>query len=1033
MIVSVTLATPTASSATELQSENELLLELRLDGNKLGLDILGYQRGNDFLLSLEELVTGLEFPISVDGEKGRASGWYISPERGFSLDMKRAEVISGGKSFPLGGDEVVKFEGGLYVETKALERWFPLRLSAVIRQLYLNIEPTELLPIQARQQRRELTTSQPSANTEAQYALQENPYQLLGPHITKLRLGYSTLRQNPDSDASYDANYALLSRGDLAWMTSTISLAGKSDDSLTGASLKLERTAFDGPLLLNHVEVGDLGVGGFRGILLRGGSVNRALGGRFEDETVNLEGSQLPDWDVELYQNGQLIDKQTIGQDGRYLFEDVSLLFGENHFELKFYGPYGEVESRDEYHFLGANMLAPGRISYDLSAMQEGRTVFDVNEISAEGDLDSEHYTADFNLGLSNNLTIGASVESLQINGERVDSGSLGFGLATSYLYGSVRYHYEPLAQDSISSSLRTKLGESGINLSYTQYMDEPELVSSPNKWQADLAITSSLFEVPVNFGVNQQEQQDSTQFGASLGTTIALSGTGRFSTSLWYDSVENRVNGSTTKTSQTGGQSSIYSTVRPWTFRLGTSYSLEPKSELLEYSAQSSLRMDRDTTLHLDVKKNETTDLTYYQGGVNWLLDSVQISARVGYDSDERWAGFITLSTSLVDKPGKLMPILDSRSSVGMGSVEVQVVTEPEAEPHEGVTVKAVQAWRKAKTDENGIAYLSRMPSHQQTDIVLDESTISDSELRSTKSGVSVIPRPGSYSIVKFPMIRTAELEGHVVIADGKDRRPVSRVLVMLKNADGKVVTQRRSAFDGFFLFDGIEPGVYQITLEEPFSSRLLKKPANVKVSSNSGVIRDLNFILRSAPVKRIMQDRPWEEASPLQSSSSSSSTLVKGIIKDSAPVMALPLQSNSGNSPTSTKAIVKGKSSVKVIPLQSNSGSSSSFAVKADDTPAIIADDTASELDSPPQQQVDQGSWFVQLVAFRSVKKAENFWQRISKNLPALKGKHPKYQQYGDLTRLLVGPGQSKQAAQQLCQKIKQSGQSCFVQNIK
>ncbi len=147
----------------------------------------------------------------------------------------------------------------------------------------------------------------------------------------------------------------------------------------------------------------------------------------------------------------------------------------------------------------------------------------------------------------------------------------------------------------------------------------------------------------------------------------------------------------------------------------------------------------------------------------------------------------------------------------------------------------------------------------------------------------------------------------------------------------------------------------------------------------------------------------------------------------------MALPLQSNSGNSPTSTKAIVKGKSSVKVIPLQSNSGSSSSFAVKADDTPAIIADDTASELDSPPQQQVDQGSWFVQLVAFRSVKKAENFWQRISKNLPALKGKHPKYQQYGDLTRLLVGPGQSKQAAQQLCQKIKQSGQSCFVQNIK
>ena len=49
----------------------------------------------------EELVTGLEFPISVDGAQGMASGWYISPEREFSLDLKRGEVISGGKKWPV--------------------------------------------------------------------------------------------------------------------------------------------------------------------------------------------------------------------------------------------------------------------------------------------------------------------------------------------------------------------------------------------------------------------------------------------------------------------------------------------------------------------------------------------------------------------------------------------------------------------------------------------------------------------------------------------------------------------------------------------------------------------------------------------------------------------------------------------------------------------------------------------------------------------------------------------------------------------
>ena len=886
MVFCTSLVTPYTAVSAELKIENELLLELRLDGKKLGLDILGYQRGNDFLISLEELLTGLEFPISVNSTQGQANGWYISQNRGFTLDMKRGVVISNGKTLPLGKTEAVIFEGTLFVETNVIQRWFPLQLSANVRQLYLDIKPTELLPLQARQQRKQLKSSRSSNLQEPQYPLQANPYQFLGPHITKARLGYATERQTLDSNASYDLNYALLSQGDLAWMTSTISLVGKSDDALTGANLKLERTAFKGPLLLNHVEVGDLGINGFRGVLLRGGDVNRALNGRFANETVYLEGSQLPDWDVELYQNGQLIATQTTGQDSRYRFEDISLLFGENDFELKFYGPFGEVESRHEYHFLGANMLAPGRLSYDMSMTQEGRTIFGINDTLVGEDLGSGHFTADFNLGLSRNFTIGAGVNSQQRSGERVISSNLGFGLATSRFYVSTRYNYEPNSQDSINSSLRTRIGNSGLNLSYIQFIDDDELTNSPNKWQANLVITSSLLNVPLNLNVNIQEQRENTLLTADLGTTIPLAGSGRFSTSISYVDEEDRSNANTTTISQTIGQSSFYTIIRPWTFRFGSSYALQPQSELIEYSAFSSLRMDRDTTLNLDIRKNELNDLTYYQGGLNWQFDSVQINARVSYNSDERWASFITLSTNFIHKPGRLLPKLDSRASVGMGTVEVQVFSEFENAPYKNVKVKGIQAWRKATTDKAGKAYLTRIPAYRQIDIELDESSITDNELRSTNRGVSVITRPGSYAIVKFPLIRTAELEGYIFIANGKGKLPLSRVLVTLKTLDGELVTQRRSAFDGFFLFDGIEPGIYKISIDDAYANRLIKKPDSVKVSSNSGIIRALNFTLKPTAARGIIRDRP-------SSVFSIEATPTKGIIpKGRSPVKISPLQ---------------------------------------------------------------------------------------------------------------------------------------------
>ena len=990
VLLFVYFVTPAFAAGVELQLENELLLELRLDGVGLGLDILGYQRGEEFLLSLDELTSAIRFPIEVDAVQGFASGWYISEDRTFYLDLERSLVTSDTNQWPINKEEVVVFEGDIFVEIEALEKWFPLELSAVIRELYLDVLPEETLPIQRRSERRERLISHSNSFMETQYPLQITPYKFFSPHITKLVGGYSTVRQNADSDAQYAINYATLSRGDLGWMTSTLSFAGQSSDSLSAAFVKLERSAFDGPLGLNHIELGDIKAGGL-GFLISGGG-NETKGERFDIETVSIEGSQLPDWDIELYQNDQLIFIQTTGQDGRYLFADLPLVFGENRFELKFFGPNGEFESREESHFLGAGMLEAGSVSYEVSAAQSGRTVLGVNNT----DLASNTYQTAFNLGLSRNLTVGAGVGGQEVNGELLHTRNLRVDLSTSRFFSGVNYIDVPNGQNLLSTSLRTRIGDTSLNFGFTRFFNEAETSVVLRQWQSDIKITSSVFAVPVKFEANAVKQENSTLYGVVLGTTALLPGGGRLTSSLFYSSQENRSDAFTESTSRAGGQSSIYTSIRPWSFRLSAGYDLDSELELREVVADSILQIESDLSLDMSVSHNRLTDTVAYTGGVDWRLDKVAINASVGYDSNERWSGLITLSTTLLHRAGTIVPWFNSKASVDSGAVEVRVFEgdeNGERSPYPEVGVVGTQAWRRATTDETGVALLSGLPAYRQIDVELDDSTITDYELRSQNPGVSVIARPGGYAIVKFPLIRTTELEGNVFL-DDENKTPVSRALVSLNTLDGDVVLQTRTAYDGFYLFQGVEPGAYRLSLDTSFTQRIRSQPDEIAVQGHSGVISALDFSVGPAQLER----------------------------------RTLTSQSGSKSLQSATDII----SSASIPPLLATSLPEPKSQPEPVTQPEPQPQSQQLSESQPSIELTNAGPWFVQLGAYNSYEIAQASWDRISQSVPALTATTARFSQYQAVIRLLVAPGLSNDAANGLCQRLKADGVDCFIRRV-
>lgn len=982
-----------------LSPEGELLLDVRLDGQPLGVAILGYRQKERFFLALSELMDALRFPVNVDAAAGRAGGWFISEERAFSLDLGRRQVRTRGDTLAIEPGQVRAFQGELFVESRALAQWFPITLTPEIRQLTLEVGAREPLPVQAKMARASgrARFGRTSTNNQPVLPFQPTPYRALGPHATDLRLNLnSVLEDNDDSSTSYGGNYSVLSRGDLLWMTSTIALSGNKDDELSDGRFKLERSSLDGPLALEHVEVGDVDVGRARGLLIRGGGAQEGMTGLFADEQVDLRGNLPPDWEVELYRNGVLIDFQVVGGESQYEFLDVPLEFGENRFEFIAYGPFGEERSEERIVYAGRSALELGEISYELAAVQDGRTVFDVGNVSTKGDVNTGRYLGNFNVGLASNAVATLGIDSFELGDERYQDYSAGLSVNFARLQANAGYRDRALAQNEATGLLRSRLGNTSASLRYTQYfkdgLDAQWLPNDRTRWSSVVSVSSREGKLPLNLEAFHTERDYTRASAANIGTTFGTRSGVRLSKSFYYD----RSNSAGITSETVGGALSVSGSFRPWRFRTGLGYDLSPETEITSVNASANLRVDAQMTMNFDVNHSAQTDYTVYRAGFNWLLDYIQVSPQVVYDSNERWVGLLSLSTSFNPRPGKTWPHIDRLSQTGYGAAYAKAFLDnngngrmdPGDQPLAGVRMDAAQAWHTDETDANGQAYLMRLPRDRVTDIAVDPGSLENIELTPASPGVSIRPRPGSWSEVNVPVIRNAELEGHVYTQEAgapEGQVPVERARVTLTNKAGEVVASQRTAFDGFFLFSEVPPGVYQLALGERLQPRVSERPTKVGVNAQGGIIRDLDFVLTPPKGRQLVgvgQPEAKDEPAP-------------------GPAFA------------------------------PESGTSRAVPVLEPAAEARLQPQPASR-QSEQSDKTPDGNWYVQLGAFSEQENARTYWRKLQADDVIPQTYSLKLQTTGQLFRLLAGPGQPEAGARKLCRQVKAAGGDCLVREL-
>ena len=970
---------------------NELILALQLENTRLDSDILGYQEGDRIYLSLTELTGALQFPITVDGNAGLAGGWFIQEEREFSLNTANRQVISGDRTFDLNPESYFTESGDIFVDTNALEQWFPLRFKANLQQLLLSIQTLETLPIEEQLGRSSRTIRPAFTTREPELPLKSSDYELLGHRGTDARFSLASTRLDDDAETKRRFTGSILSRGDLAWMTSTIFASG-TDDEINNARLTLERSRFDGPFGLNHVEAGDIlnTVGsGNRGIGIRGGTANYSVDNRYSDESIDIDGDVLPDWQVEIYRNGVLIDFQEVGSDGRYAFTDVPLIFGENTFELVFYGPFGETRREELTQFVGPGVLGAGSVAYELSATQAGRSVFDVSTPSTGGaDKDSAIYNADFNLGITRNISAGLSGRSYEQDETRLLDYTSNLNLTTSLFQLRTSYAVRERNQNQISGGLATRIGAVGLNAQYVEFTDEglePQYLDpNPRLWTASLSADVGLQKLPFTAATSFSKREFQETATGVVSSTYALSDVSRISPTISYSWIDDRENGGDLAQFTTANLSA--STISyPWVLRGDITSDLYPEAEMVRAAGSGNLRIGDNMSFDINIERNFLIDVTRYRVGYSWDFPYFRISPEISYGSDERFVGLVSISTNFATRPETATPMFDRLSMANSGGVLARAFLDDNGDgrlnqgerPLTDVEFRAIQSFKKSESNERGLAYIDRLPAYRQTDVVMNTATLSDAELTPTSEGNSVMPRPGHWQTLDFPVVITSVLEGTVMeVRPNGQKQPLSRALVELRSQSGELARAQRTAYDGVFIFDRVPPGVYELRLSEELTARLIQSPDTLIVDSKTDTLSNLRFEVKEEKV---------------------SETLAPGI-------RFVP--------ENETDTLIESEPLPPITPA-------------TEPSPTAPAPTEVPE----PVAPVAAGNWLVQLGAYSSMENARRAWSQIQSKTTLLDSMNPNMATSGRLTRIYAGQATSEQRARALCASLKAEDIDCLV----
>lgn len=841
----------TQPRAQRIATGEFLLFSLHLNGEYLG-EAFAIKSEQGVLLGLSGLVEILQLAINVDIANSTASGWFINEANLFTLRATEPVLLTVNNQNITLSEQQLLIDDDIYIDATVLQRAFSVAINPDYANLTLELTTEQLFPVTAQQQRQNrLFNNQNKGDNLPTQPWKASPYQAISMPVADLQLNYR--RDNDNSRTSY----SLLGAQDFAYLSAEYFLAGRETDLLSDSRLTFSKQDVNNNLLgvfaASELAFGDITatqVGSrYNGQYGRGFKFsNYQLDRKIDNNRINLTGAIQPGWDVELYRNGILIEQQLSLADGRYIFDNIDLLYGENTFELIFYGPQGQVERKTEYYFIDGNQLAQGEDAYEISVSEQGKQLLGNQSNTAEsGWLGAARYER----GLTDNIAIytGAMAQ------KREDDEFYQFAFGTNInlferLLLNLDYEQNNQQQNELELTARTQLADQSLLFTVTERTDQQQDFQS---YQFDMS-----GELMQNRYGRLNYQNNFLLQHSSSGRDLQQA-YNRFNYSYSGFSVNNLLQWqNVNEQSKVYGVTRIQGRIGRTYSRFGFDYLLSPESDILSYQAEFNRSITSQLQAELTLKNTLNENIQSADLGLNWQNDDFNLSSTINYDTNDNWLFSLYSRFSFGYDGENNRTFMTNRSLTNTGSLMVKVfldqnnngVMDPDEQGVAGIKVKGLQNYRQAITDENGIALLTSMPANRTTDIVLDRDSFPDPFFVPAHDGFSITPRAGFIEYMDYPLNNASEIEGVIYKQHGEHTQIQPYANIALLDESGKEVAKTQAAYDGYYLFTDLRPGQYQAVVDEQFKERkALKNTQQVKVnlSPKGDVLLGVDFTLKS------------------------------------------------------------------------------------------------------------------------------------------------------------------------------------------
>jgi hypothetical protein len=860
------------------RSDDELyILELRLKSFVLSPGILGYLDGSTLYLPLGQVAEALEFPISVDPDGGRASGWFLSENRLFALNMARQEVVVEGRRGTYDPRSVELHVDDIYVDARLLSRWFPVDLRYDLSNSIIKARSREPLPVEARLAREEARAKLTSveAGDRPRYDELDVPYRWIDwPFIDFSTEGGYT--HDPDTGETWVSRYNSLITADLLKMNATMFVAGDQEDGLSQARLTLGRKdpqgELLGPLHVTEFALGDIDSPNTTLISQsnfgRGAEISSFPIGRSGSfSRIDLTGDLPLGWDIELYRNEVLIDFQLTRPDGRYEFRDVPLVYGVNVLRLEFFGPQGQRRTETRRVLVGDGAVPKGKFNFRLSANQHDTELIDVNDddvVTPESAIEGDgRFFAEAEYGITKNFSLTGGASSLPLLSGRRNYGSLGARLGYRNTFSELDLITDSeggvAGQASVQMILPADLSLLLQHAQFDDFLSEEAddvngLLQSLSNARLDGVISAPVLpRIPFSItGRHERREGDYQETEVSNRLSLALRMLAFSNTFAWRN-----VHSAGVDTETANGSLLIGGRFGRAYVRGEMQYDVEPDSQVTAGVLTGDWYFDTDFSARLSVQRQFVAPArTVYGAGLSRKFRYASVGVTGEYGSDDSASALLNVSFGFGRDPrtGSWHASADPKAEQGAVSARAFLdrnlsgTYDAGDEPIEGVRFMTNRGRVRQSTDENGVAFVTDLASYEQVDLTLPPRSLDDPYWLAQPEGFTLTPRPGRAAIAEFPVVTTGEVDGTVYrVRDGR-RHEVSEVVVELIDETGRLVQQVETAYDGFYLFESLLPGRYTVRIDSAQMGRLdlrSTEPRTVEIGGDGTVVSGVEFTL--------------------------------------------------------------------------------------------------------------------------------------------------------------------------------------------